>query len=279
MKPQIPSEDYELISAYLDGELNRKSEIELKSRLARDVELSAALKDIAQTRYLIRNMPDVKVPRSFILTAKMVGKTGDKPNFFPRFMLRTLQLSAALSSLLLIYFVLSDLLHFNQMGYQYPSAAPQMQAEMDIQPAQIAQPESMATQSRPGLLAENAATSMQTSIPSPTEVTLAFSAAESPKLVPSEPKRMEKNTLPSPSPVMTEITTEKSAVLTPTISSQMADESLQSRLVTEDNIIESKPEGQQNIKWQTPKIILAFIAVLTTFLALILGRLLRDRNK
>ena len=64
--------DLETLSAYLDHELSEAEEQTLRSRLSRDTALQHQLDDLRQTRYVLRNTPKVKRPRSFVLSPEMV---------------------------------------------------------------------------------------------------------------------------------------------------------------------------------------------------------------
>jgi len=67
----------ELLSAYLDGELNERGLRRLEARLADDPALRAELEALRQTVSLVRELPRVAAPRNLILTASMVeGRRG-----------------------------------------------------------------------------------------------------------------------------------------------------------------------------------------------------------
>ena len=65
--------EIELLSSYLDGQLNANESKRLETRLASDPELASVLNDIRATRSIIRKLPARKAPRNFTLTRKMVG--------------------------------------------------------------------------------------------------------------------------------------------------------------------------------------------------------------
>lgn len=65
--------DVELLSAYLDGQLNPAEVARLESRLTSDKELSAVLDDIRSARNLLRHLPLRRAPRNFMLTPQMAG--------------------------------------------------------------------------------------------------------------------------------------------------------------------------------------------------------------
>jgi len=64
--------DLETLSAYLDRQLSEAEEQALHSRLSQDIALKRQLDDLRQTRYVLRQTPKVKRPRSFTLSPEMV---------------------------------------------------------------------------------------------------------------------------------------------------------------------------------------------------------------
>lgn len=64
--------EIENLSAYLDHELTKAEEAQMRSRLAEDASLREALEDLRLTRYTLRNTPRVRRQRSFVLTPEMV---------------------------------------------------------------------------------------------------------------------------------------------------------------------------------------------------------------
>ena len=75
--------DIELLSSYLDGQLNTAESKRLETRLASDPELASALNDIRATRSILRKLPARKAPRNFTLTRKMVGLKPPLPRTYP----------------------------------------------------------------------------------------------------------------------------------------------------------------------------------------------------
>jgi hypothetical protein len=78
--------DIELLSSYLDGQLQSDAErARLEARLSADPELRAVLSDLRSARGLLRQLPMRKAPRNFTLTPKMVGKNPPLPRAYPAF--------------------------------------------------------------------------------------------------------------------------------------------------------------------------------------------------
>lgn len=85
---KLRKRDLEQISSYLDGELKDRDLQRFEARLVEDVTLQTALKEMADTKHLLRQLPQVRPPKHFILSPEMVGQ---KPalNLFPIFRFAT----------------------------------------------------------------------------------------------------------------------------------------------------------------------------------------------
>jgi len=81
--------DVEKLSAYLDGQLKPSEAERLESRIKTDPELASILKDLRQTRSLLRQLPQRRTPRNFTLTPKMVGQKPPLPRAYPTFRFAT----------------------------------------------------------------------------------------------------------------------------------------------------------------------------------------------
>jgi len=110
MKPR----DLELLSAYLDGQLNPSESTRLETRLKTDPELASVLTDLRAARTLLRKLPARKAPRNFTLTRKMVGQNPPLPRAYPWFRFTT-----ALATLLFVFSF-----GLNTVGRQMASQAP-----------------------------------------------------------------------------------------------------------------------------------------------------------
>ncbi len=105
MTRRSSSRDVEQLSTYLDGGLSRKEQASLKARLASDPVLRATLQDLQRTRALLRQLAHKRAPRSFTLTARMVGARPPMPRAYP-----ILRLAAVIASLLFFSTFASNLL-------------------------------------------------------------------------------------------------------------------------------------------------------------------------
>lgn len=90
--------DLELLSSYLDGQLNPSDSARLESRLKTEPQLASVFNDLRATRTLLRKLPARKAPRNFTLTRKMVGQNPPLPKAYPFFRFAT-----ALATLLFVF--------------------------------------------------------------------------------------------------------------------------------------------------------------------------------
>jgi hypothetical protein len=90
--------DLELLSAYLDRELNQAEKTRLIARIVKEPALARALEDLRQTRSMLRQTPRRKAPRNFTLTPKMVGIRPPTPRVVP-----ALSWASALATLMFIF--------------------------------------------------------------------------------------------------------------------------------------------------------------------------------
>jgi hypothetical protein len=74
MKTQLSPQDWQQLSAYLDGQLSTTEKERLETRLRSQTNLRSGLEEISQTRTLLRGVPRRKVPHNFILTRAMVAE-------------------------------------------------------------------------------------------------------------------------------------------------------------------------------------------------------------
>ncbi|MGE5224606.1 MAG: anti-sigma factor family protein [Omnitrophica WOR_2 bacterium] len=107
MKTKISPRDIELLSAYLDGEIDPRKRAQLETRLRTNPELSVALEDLRRTRILLRSVKPLKAPRSFKLRPEMVPQKPARP-IYPVF-----QFASAIAGILFVVVLLGDLLGFS----------------------------------------------------------------------------------------------------------------------------------------------------------------------
>jgi hypothetical protein len=133
MKKNLSPRDWELLSAYIDGQLSNGKRVQLEARLDVNPDLRAALDDLTRTRAMLRSLPRLKAPRSFRITPEMVGQREPR-RLYPFF-----QLASAISSVMLILVLLTDFLGFRfqapigRMASQAPE--PTIEAEVLLESA------------------------------------------------------------------------------------------------------------------------------------------------
>lgn len=107
----ISPQDYELLSAYLDGELDDVARISIEQRLSTDDFLQRELDALQSTVNLINQLQPMKAPRNFTLTTEMVTPS-NVIALQPRRRMRTEYLSLVASVLLMLFgviFMLSEI--------------------------------------------------------------------------------------------------------------------------------------------------------------------------
>jgi hypothetical protein len=100
----LPARDLELLSSYLDDELNARQKGKLLKRLEREPDLRWALDELRRTVSVVRSLPEVRPPRSFVLTPERAG-IRVRPPAYP-----LLQLATALATLAFVAVVGLDAL-------------------------------------------------------------------------------------------------------------------------------------------------------------------------
>ncbi len=129
--------DLELLSAYLDGQLNSSDSARLESRLASDESLRAALDNLRATRSLLRQLPSRRAPHNFTLTPQMAGIKPPTPRAVPVFRFAT----AIATFLFVISFVVNGLISLSAPSFatvKIPSAvgaAAPLSAQQESAPA------------------------------------------------------------------------------------------------------------------------------------------------
>ena len=71
---RISSRDYVLLSAYVDGEIDAGTRVDLVERLESDESLRAELQSLRHTVDLVRALPEVAAPRDFTVSESMLAK-------------------------------------------------------------------------------------------------------------------------------------------------------------------------------------------------------------
>ena len=130
-KNQMSQQDWEALSAFLDGQLPQRERILLEARLHSDAELSAALEELRRTRQVLRNLPRLRSPRNFTLSRQLVKQKRPSLRLSPVF-----GLASALASLLLLVIIVIDGL--NITGGAVPVALQEADVSaMETAPAEL----------------------------------------------------------------------------------------------------------------------------------------------
>lgn len=128
MSKQPSSRDLKKLSTYLDGELSASAAKKLEKRLARDLNLRAALQALRQTRSILHRTPRRRAPRNFTLSPQMVAKRPPLPRLVPALNY------ASLAVMLLFLFSFFSPIRFGGMANEAMAPAP-MALEMAEAPA------------------------------------------------------------------------------------------------------------------------------------------------
>ena len=105
MNNKYSPQDWQLISAYLDGQLTPKDKTRLEARLRTEADLQQAYLDMRQTRYLLKSAKNIKAPRNFTISEEQARSI--KPVRTFRF-LPMLSISSVLAVILLIFISFYD---------------------------------------------------------------------------------------------------------------------------------------------------------------------------
>lgn len=103
IKGQLSSKDWELLSSYMDGELNPRDKARVEARLSAQPEFREALDGLRRTKAILRKAPIRKVPRNFTLRAADVQPV-KTPRWIP-----AMQWSSAAVALVAVFLFASQL--------------------------------------------------------------------------------------------------------------------------------------------------------------------------
>ncbi|GAB4110232.1 MAG: zf-HC2 domain-containing protein [Roseiflexaceae bacterium] len=140
ISPQLNSDDTELLSAYLDQQLNDQERRALEARLDRDADLRQQLEELRATVTLLRSLEPLRPPRSFTIAPEQA----QRPRAGWLNWLLATPIAAALGIALLFAFNTSGGSPAMQMA-----AAPTAMAESaDVQRSALGEAVTMATPAR-----------------------------------------------------------------------------------------------------------------------------------
>ncbi len=118
MRTPIQPEDYELLSAYLDGELPESARAALESRLDAEPALHDALDDLRRTVQIVRSAPSIKLPRNFTLDPARYRR---RAPWWARY--NTMRLVGALGALASIILIALGVFSMSLSGSPAPAAS------------------------------------------------------------------------------------------------------------------------------------------------------------
>ena len=138
--------DFELLSAYLDGQLSDNDRRRVEQLLHSRPDLKTTLDELRRTRAVLRMAPRRRAPRNFTLTPEMVGeKPGRKPQprntgLFPAFSFASAFATIVLIASLLFEFLPGTLMRqtTGQTAMEQPAFMPTNAASMADQSAEKA---------------------------------------------------------------------------------------------------------------------------------------------
>lgn len=119
---QISPDMYELLSAYLDGQVSARERTAVEDRLRSDAAARQALAELRQMRKMMRSLPTRKVPHNFTLTRAMAQEQRS-PRAIP-----WLRLSSVLSGLVMVFLFLFQFSPALAPTAPAPAAAPQAES-------------------------------------------------------------------------------------------------------------------------------------------------------
>jgi anti-sigma factor RsiW len=182
-RQKISPRDWEMLSAYLDGELTERQRQDLEARLTQEASLQAALDELRDTRTALRSLPPLRAPRNFTLSAEMAGARS-MASLYPR-----LRLASALAGVLFAVLLVGDLMGLSGLATleRVPSVALVSQMETTGEPE--------------GLLVEAESAEPMVAVP------MAGEAAEAPEPVATE--AAPRKAVPEASPVAVSIEEEQ----------------------------------------------------------------------
>lgn len=184
VEPNFNAQDYELLSAYLDGELSNIERLALEGRLASEPELQQELASLRGMVALVEQLPRLKAPRNFSLTPAMVGQVKAQvpvniyalPRAPRRFQPAWASLAAAVLVMLFgVSFILSE---FNASNGQLATSAgePAFAPAVDMTAEEVAlAPTNLPTLDSDAIVMQSQATGASSGAEM-AEQTLAFSA-------------------------------------------------------------------------------------------------------
>lgn len=122
MTTRIFPEDWERLSAYLDGQVSEREREEIRLKLEAQPELQRALEELRRTKMVLHSAPRRRVPHNFTLTPAMLPQRKPWFRLVPVF-----SFASAVALILLVFSIGFSLLpgmnNANQLAAQAPAAS------------------------------------------------------------------------------------------------------------------------------------------------------------
>jgi hypothetical protein len=194
MTQQISPRDYELLSAYLDGELSTRDRARLEARMTKQPELRIGLEELRQTSLLLRSLPRKRAPRNFTIP-NALPRRRPVPRLFP-----ALRFASALAGILFVIVFIGDYalgISTNSLTSKIPASTSAPTAVLENQ----ADSNLATTAAAPAAPAPVNPPAAQDSSPIPTETpaletySLMFAPTETPTFEPGVPQASEETPL------------------------------------------------------------------------------------
>jgi hypothetical protein len=121
---RLSPRDWEVLSAFLDGQLSAQEKALLEIRLQENPELQQGFEELRRTKAVLRSLPRYHVPRNFTLTPAMIGKKS-QPRLFS-----VMRLASIMVSILLVLTFIGEWLIPRTTQFAAPMAAMSVEEEM-----------------------------------------------------------------------------------------------------------------------------------------------------
>jgi len=149
-------DDWELLSVFIDGELNSDQERAIIERFKLDADFQSMHEQLVHTRMLIAELPQVNSSRHFTLTESMLPRS-----LFDRFSPRlTWNFASAIASFILVIIVVADFLSFGQANLSEDQLPLEVSVAMEAAEADFAEvgdaaPEALGANAQDDFLAQS----------------------------------------------------------------------------------------------------------------------------
>lgn len=128
----ISEQDFDQLSAYLDNQLSAKEKLALEARLLVEPELKTTLRALRLQARALRDLPRVKIPRNFTLTAKQAEAIRPPRRSFFETLFPAFRLATSLSATAFVVLLTVSVLNTSMLAQPQTASAP-MVAEAPLE--------------------------------------------------------------------------------------------------------------------------------------------------